>query len=183
MQAYTLCPSDTPCSLSRGRTTSRNRSQHIYAYPWGQSRGRGKRNALQSLRPAARVGLAKGTSGKSSPGLSNARGHGCLPRGSVLSCTVQINQSQGENNTALVAKLIFMRLRGDRRPCHTCVGAQERVGILVTRKGGARGLLDRRPSRIREPERKKIGPKLRGIVTECRWREQFSEWEGLQVSD
>jgi hypothetical protein len=42
-----------------------------------------------------------------------------------------------DDDTALVAKLIFMCLTEDHRPCHACVGAQERVGILVRAEHGA----------------------------------------------
>lgn len=42
-----------------------------------------------------------------------------------------------DDDTALVAKLIFMRLGEDHRPCHACVGAKERVGILVRAEHGA----------------------------------------------
>lgn len=42
-----------------------------------------------------------------------------------------------DDNTASVAKLIFMCLREDHRPCHACVDAQERVGILVRAEHGA----------------------------------------------
>lgn len=41
------------------------------------------------------------------------------------------------DDTALVAKLIFMCLTEDHRPCHASVGTQKRVGILVFAEHGA----------------------------------------------
>jgi hypothetical protein len=42
-----------------------------------------------------------------------------------------------DDDTASVAKLIFMCFGEDLRPRHACVGAQERVGILVRAEHGA----------------------------------------------
>src|SRR5258708_19030526 len=87
-------PSDTHCSLSCARTTSRSHYRHIYVYSWAQNRGREKRNVLRRLNPGVRPGLTEGTSEKSNPGPSKAHVHGCSSRGSIFSCKVEIQMSR-----------------------------------------------------------------------------------------
>ena len=42
-----------------------------------------------------------------------------------------------DNNAALIAKFIFMRLAADHCPCHAGIDAQERVGFFIRAEHGA----------------------------------------------
>ena len=43
----------------------------------------------------------------------------------------------GDDDATLVAKLVFVGLAADHRPCYTSVGAQESIGLFVRAEGGA----------------------------------------------
>ena len=43
----------------------------------------------------------------------------------------------GDDDAALVAKLVFVGLAADQRPCHASVGTQESIRLFVQAEGGS----------------------------------------------